>query len=110
MAVREPLKPISRDSLGWRLRKLRKDKGYTLTDVAKFLNMKGPSLISNYETNYREPDLRTIKMFANFYNVSMQFLTTGEEPEITQEMLDLVERIKGLSDKDRKMLTVVLGD
>ena len=112
MAVREPAKPIDPNSVGGRLRALRKEKGYTQVVVANCVGIKNTAL-ANYENNTREPNFETIKKLADFYNAPAQWVIFGEEIDtkaITPEMLDLVDKIKILSDKERRLLSFVLGD
>jgi transcriptional regulator with XRE-family HTH domain len=68
------------DSLGMKLRRLRKKERWTLEDVANRLGLKGHSTYSNWEYDRREPDIETIKMLANLYNVPVVFLV-GEDTQ-----------------------------
>lgn len=60
-------------SLGSRLRKLRNEKGMTLVDFADRFNI-GKSTVSDYENCKRKPDYEMIKKFADFYNVTTDYL------------------------------------
>ena len=46
------------------------------------------SAIGMYETGKREPDLDTLKTFADLFNVDMNTLTTGERNAELAELLD----------------------
>ncbi|MBQ1483681.1 MAG: helix-turn-helix transcriptional regulator [Eubacterium sp.] len=59
-----------------RLLYLRKREGYTQDDVAKRLGL-SRSAVSMYEIGQREPDLETLEMFADLYNVNMDVLGSG---------------------------------
>src|SRR5690625_5657634 len=56
-----------------RLKKLRKRSGLTQYELAKRLGMSRGKL-ANYEQGTREPDFDTLKMFANHFNVSTDYL------------------------------------
>lgn len=56
-----------------RLRTLRKDMGYTQSDLAKLLNI-GQTTIANYESGHRTPDISKIKEIANLFNVSIDYI------------------------------------
>lgn len=56
-----------------RLRTLRKDMGYTQSDLAKLLNI-GQTTIANYESGQRTPDISKIKEVANLFNVSIDYI------------------------------------
>lgn len=60
-------------TLGDRLKSLRKEKGYTLEQVAEKLNTTKVT-ISRYENNLREPKSDTISQFAKLFNVSTDYL------------------------------------
>lgn len=56
-----------------KIEELRKKMGLSQEDLAKRLNMT-QQRISAYEKGKREPDLETLKLFADFFNVSTDFL------------------------------------
>ena len=57
---------------------LRKRKGLSQQELANILKI-SRSAIGMYETGKREPDLETLEVFADFYNVDMNTLT-GKAP------------------------------
>ena len=61
------------ETLGDRLKSLRKEKGYTLEQVADKLNTTKVT-ISRYEKNLREPKKETISQLAKLFNVSADYL------------------------------------
>ena len=83
-----------------RLTKLRKEHNlsqYTLSEKIGFSR----GLIANYEQGRREPDYNTLLTFANFYQVSMDYLLgrTDEKNAIysqTKLSSDLIDTINGL--------------
>ena len=56
-----------------RLRELRKEKGYTQQKVAMDLNLSQNS-ISRYENGSREADYDLLIRFADYYNVSIDYI------------------------------------
>lgn len=56
-----------------RLRELRKEKNMTLKQVSEKLGIASNTL-SQYETNKREPKLKTWQALANFFNVPVSYL------------------------------------
>ena len=58
---------------GMRLKELRKKKHITQLRLAMDLNM-NQNTISRYETGEREADYKTLIMFADYFNVSVDYL------------------------------------
>jgi len=56
-----------------RLKELRESKGLNQQGLAIKLNMSQPS-ISYYETGERKPDLDTLIMISDYFNVSIDYL------------------------------------
>lgn len=55
------------------IKHLRSNKGFSQRELAKILNV-SPSTIAMYETGQRAPDTETIKIFADFFNVTTDYL------------------------------------
>lgn len=64
---------MSMSVLGDRLRAERLVNGWTLEQVAEFLVM-AKSTVHNHEKGACEPDLETLKRYAQLYRVSMSYL------------------------------------
>lgn len=56
-----------------RLRELIEDREITQKELAKQLNM-APSTLGGYVQGAREPDFYTLKLFADYFQVSTDFL------------------------------------
>ncbi|WP_251040939.1 helix-turn-helix transcriptional regulator [Bacillus sp. ISL-45] len=74
------------------MKKLRNSKGWTQEDVAKKLGM-SRGTYAHYEINKRQPDYETLKTISTLYEVSIDFLLTGEDQqgssdEMWKEILD----------------------
>ena len=68
--------------LGERLKALRKSKKLNQTELAEALNQKynlniERAMISKWETGYQTPLLSTVNYLADFFNVSIDYLTNG---------------------------------
>lgn len=96
-------------TLGDRLKSLRKEKKYTLEQVAKKLNTTKIS-ISRYENNLREPKGETISQFAKLFNVSTDYLLghTDDKFALTNEdktdIKNSIEKIKSELSSDETIL------
>jgi transcriptional regulator with XRE-family HTH domain len=64
-------------TLGERLKIARDRKGYSQTEVYRRTNINNKTL-SKYEKNDTKPDIETITALADFYEVSIVWLMTGE--------------------------------
>lgn len=60
------------------LKKIRKQKNYNQQKVAMDLNISRESL-SYYENGKREPSLSLLVSMSHYFNVSIDFLITGED-------------------------------
>ena len=59
--------------LGLKIEELRKQRELTQAELGKILGFKD-STISQYETNKREPDYKTLQKLADFFSVSVDYL------------------------------------
>ena len=67
-----------------RLKELRKKRGISQLKLALDLNM-NQNTISRYETGEREADYATLIRFADYFNVSVDYLLgRTEKPEINR--------------------------
>ena len=60
------------------LKEIRTKKGYSQLKVAMDLNISREAL-SYYETGKRNPDLNMLVRLSEYFNVSIDYLITGEE-------------------------------
>ena len=61
-----------------RIKELRKSRNISQLKMAMDLNMNQNS-ISRYENGQRQADYQTLITFANYFNVSIDYLITGKE-------------------------------
>jgi len=66
---------------------LRKSHGLSQQLLAEKTGLKR-SAIGMYETGKREPDMETLKLFADFFHVDMNTLTTGTGDSELNELLE----------------------
>ena len=60
------------------LKKIRQKKGFSQLKVAMDLSISREA-ISYYENGQRNPDLEMLVTLSNYFNVSIDYLITGEE-------------------------------
>lgn len=60
--------------------KLRKSRSKTQEDIAKILGITRPAYTA-YETGTRQPDYDSLIKLANYFDVTVDFLLTGERSE-----------------------------
>ncbi|MPN64248.1 HTH-type transcriptional regulator ImmR [bioreactor metagenome] len=88
-------------NFGEKLRLLRTEKGLTLKELGELTNQTF-SNISRYERGIREPNIETIKMFADFFNVSVDYLLGLSEKENKSKNEIKQEFKPTLTSKDEK--------
>ncbi|MBH0171061.1 helix-turn-helix domain-containing protein [Fictibacillus sp. 18YEL24] len=92
---------------GERLRELRKTKtNYTMKEFGKIFNL-AESTISGYETGSRKPDMETIQKFADYFEVSIDYMIGRSEDKGKNEAKPDNENLfyfdlEGLSEEDKK--------
>lgn len=69
---------------------LRKKKGITQEQLALALNL-SPQAVSKWETNVSQPDVQTLPLIADYFNVSIDYLFYGQDLSY-QEIYDKVFR------------------
>lgn len=79
------------NSIGKIISKLRKDKGLTQAQLAEKLNVSDKT-ISKWEQDSGSPSIEFFPALANLFNVTIDYLMTGKEPEeriITMSKIEL---------------------
>ena len=71
--------------LGDRLRKLRKEKGIQIVEVAEYLGISRQGY-GNYENGTREPSMAILVKLADFYEVSADYLLGREEQKFVEDV------------------------
>jgi len=97
-------------TLGNRIQQLRKEKGMTQTVLAKQINISLPQLV-RYETKDVQPTAETLKLLANVFGVSIDFLVNGDTDEKAENTLNdskLLQQFKAVEKMSKDDKSVVL--
>lgn len=89
---------------------LRDKMGLKDMDVSKMLGFH-PSVISDWKRGKSVPKYDKLKQIADFFSVSVEYLTTGEQPEgyyINEETAEMAQKI--FDNKDLRLLFDVAKD
>lgn len=88
------------ETLGFRIARLRKEKGFTQEDIANKFNI-STQAISKWENDASSPDIMILRDLSNMLDVSIDYLLYGEEEQkVRVEKKDInkmIMRIKVLS-------------
>ena len=60
------------------LKELREEKGLTQVELAKKLNFKNGTVISNWETGERKPDIENLLLLSRFFGVTLDHLVGNQ--------------------------------
>lgn len=96
-----------------RLKKLRLEKGFSQTDIAKTLGVH-PNHISRYERGETTPGTKSLKAIADCLGVSVDYLYDGVEEDAAvadmkdKELLELFSKAEKLSEKDKETIKELL--
>ena len=74
------------------LKDLRESRGLTMKEVSEATQM-ATSLISDYETGKKTMGMKVAIRFADFYNVSLDYLVGRKEPNPIQTLLSGVKAV-----------------
>ena len=90
-----------------RLEELRRNRNLSQLELARRMNMT-QQRISAYEKGKREPDIETIKQFADFFGVSTDYLlgkSDERNPEEPSSDIDMAfyDGYKGLNDTNKEI-------
>lgn len=79
------------ETLGERIRKLRKETGKSQKEFGKLFDL-SESAIGMYERNERKPDYTTLEKFAEFLNTNVNYLITGKHHNNSNELPSLTAK------------------
>lgn len=105
-----------KETIGSRIRKLRKRQGYTQQDLAKKLR-NANSTVAMYEQGNREPSIKVLIKLTQIFNCSFDYLLGGKE-EITKintikktkaRLQQILELANGLSIQEANYLIKILN-
>ncbi|HHW44902.1 MAG TPA: helix-turn-helix transcriptional regulator [Desulfotomaculum sp.] len=86
-------------SLGQKIRDFRRERGITLTELARQLNI-SPSYLSAVEREIRKPSIPMLKRISEALNVSVSYLVGDTDDTVTGEKLRFMRESRGLSIQD----------
>ena len=84
-----------------RLKELRLTKGLTQKEIAEEFGIKQPNY-QQWESGKRKPSSETLEKFADFFGVTMDYLSGNEEDLDNIELLFRINS-KGLTDQEKKV-------
>lgn len=88
-------------SFGENLRTLIEERGLTQKELAKQLNI-APSTLGSYVQNVREPDFSTIKLIAEYFDVSIDYLLDyNPNPKSTWQENELLRIFRSLTSEQQ---------
>lgn len=70
------------------LKKLRSERGLTQIELSKNLNI-NRATYAHYETGRREPDIETLKLLADYFNVSVDYLLGNSDKKESEPENDI---------------------
>lgn len=100
-----------RESIGDRVKKLRKEKGLTMLEFGESIGMSKAS-ISGIEAGKNGPSEQTVRLICSMYNVDYFWLKTGDGEMYINETEILIEELvkeQNLDDDTARMLKRFLG-
>lgn len=92
---------------GKRLRNLRKEKGLTMKDLGKTFSL-AESTISGYENETRKPDLETVDKFADFFEVSADYLMGRSVSKSPSGGSAYMDGGKGWTDEEKEVANAAI--
>lgn len=99
------------NTFGERFKNERKKKMLTQDELAqKFLLQK--SSISRYENNKQMPETDLLKKFADFFDVSVDYLLSGKdnEDDIDKKNVEILNNYSKLSDDHKKIINLMIDE
>lgn len=97
-------------AISQKLKELRLSRGYTQAEVARGINC-SPNTYSRYESGAREPSHDTLKLLAEFYGVSMDYLyglAPLSESALSDYELTLINGVRNTDDEVKEDLLDLL--
>ena len=85
------------ETLAIRLKELRKEKGYTLEQMANDLNTTKVTL-SRYENGTREPKSETLNQLSDYFNVSIDYLFGKTDERTTPNKSEVIDVKKAIDE------------
>ena len=98
-----------KETIGTRIRELREKKRLTQPELAEKINIKRPS-ITAYESGNQLPPVDTLMKIADFFNVSLDFLTGRTNDRMLHRLTELDKNeLQGLTEQEYEILSIVFS-
>jgi transcriptional regulator with XRE-family HTH domain len=105
------MREVTHMALGEKLKKLRKEKGWSQQEVSSRLGVHQKHL-SRYENNASKPSLDMLRKLGEIFNVSVDFLIdegASAEPAIRdKELQTYFEKVDNLDEENKKVIKAVI--
>lgn len=92
-------------TFGENLKKFRSNRSLTQAEFGEMVQL-SRSQVSNLETNFNEPDLKSLDRIANFFNTSIDALLGRNIPDTEEQLKIILEEIQtvfaGLDESQRE--------
>ena len=95
-----------RMSIKERVKDLCKEKGISLNKLEQEIGV-----ASGYLSKLDNPGIKTVKLIADYFNVSVDYLMTGEEKEVptfSKEHIELISAYDKLSSADKLAIMQII--
>lgn len=95
-----------------RIKELRQEKAMTQEELGRYLNVQNTT-ISMYEREERQMSPPTVDRMCNLFECSADYLlgrSTIREPTITEEENLIIRAYRGMPEKDRKIIKLLVSD
>ena len=93
-------------SINEKVRELCKEKGISLNKLEQEIGV-----ASGYLSKLDNPGIKTVKLIADYFNVSVDYLMTGEEKEVptfSPEHIELISAYDKLSSADKLAIMQII--
>jgi transcriptional regulator with XRE-family HTH domain len=95
-----------KETIGTHIRELRDKKRLTQPELAEKIEIKRPS-ITAYESGNQLPPVDTLIKIADFFNVSLDFLTGRTNDRVLHRLTELDKnKLPGLTDQEYEILSI----
>jgi transcriptional regulator with XRE-family HTH domain len=95
-------------TMGERIKILRKDSHITQEELAKVVGLKDRSSIANWEADRVTPDYEQLQKAAKFFNVTIDYIINGAKnvavAVFTQSDVTLIQKFHAMSSIGQKMI------
>lgn len=95
-------------TIGEKLRLLRKERGYTQSDVGDIIGQER-STIACYESSKRTPDVKTLEKLASLYKVTLDYFSEKSETDIMVELLSRSNAFFSANDISNESKTQIMN-